>query len=128
MSWPPSEVTIAGLRYEIVDNLRELVDEGPNLLGMCDRRRQRIVVDLDQHEQQAAETVVHEVLHALTHVTGLADEWGDETEEQVVSRLAPALAQTIGTNPHLTRWISEAWEFVTDEQNHPLLRRFAPDA
>lgn len=109
----PDKVTIAGLRYEISTDADELARTGQkeraNLQGHCDRQKQRILLSTEMHDQSVAETIVHEVLHAITQIVGLADEWDTDTEESVVNRLAPPLAQTIANNPKLTAAIQEAW-------------------
>lgn len=109
----PDELVIAGRRYTVSTDPDELARESnearTNLLGQCDRRAQRILVDLRQHDQQVADTLVHELLHAATELAGLSDELGDDLEERVVARLAPIIAQTIAENPDLVKAITKAW-------------------
>lgn len=101
----PSELDLVGFRYEVSTDGDELARTGQReratLLGHCDRQKQRILLDTTGHPQIVAETLVHELLHALTQIAGLADEWNDDHEEEVVNRLAPLLALTIARNPDL---------------------------
>lgn len=53
----------------------------------------------------AAQTVVHEVLHALFYVQGI--EQGD-SEERIVGALARGLVQVFRDNPGLVPWLVEA--------------------
>lgn len=109
----PEQITVAGLRYSLSTDPDEIARTGQKerstLQGHCDRQAQRILLSTDAHDQSVAETVVHEVLHAITQIVGLADEWDEATEESVVNRLAPPLAQTIGANPDLMAAIRDAW-------------------
>ncbi len=109
----PDAVRIGGRTYTVSTDPHELaassVEARTGLLGQCDRRAQRILVDLEQHDQQIADTVVHELLHAATELAGLSDELGEELEEKVVARLAPIVAQTIAENPELVKAIGKAW-------------------
>lgn len=110
----PSKVIIAGRRYEISTDPADLAKasrlEQETLHGYCDRQAQRILVLNDSHDQNAAETLVHEILHAVTQIVGLADEWGEAVEEATINRLAPAITQTIAENPKLTQAIQRAWK------------------
>lgn len=101
----PATLDLAGFRYEVSTDGDELARTGQreraNLLGHCDRQKQRILLDASGHPQIVAETLVHELLHALTQIAGLADEWSEDHEEEVVNRLAPLVALTIARNPDL---------------------------
>jgi hypothetical protein len=109
----PSSLNIAGLRYDVSVDPLALATEGHQhgsaLVGTTNRRHQVILIATDQHAQQIADTVMHEVLHVLTQVSSLANEWSAEREEEVVARLAPLLAQTLGANPELCRLLMRAW-------------------
>ena len=69
-----------------------------NRWGECDKRRGMIRVSSLQRPPDAlAETLVHEILHALIYDAGT--EWDDDMEEQVVRLLSPRLAAFIRDNP-----------------------------
>jgi hypothetical protein len=98
----PHIYTVSGDLADIEHDSRE---QGSALNGSCDKNRLRITVAPDQAHTKAAETIVHETLHALTALVGLADEWSDTREEQVVSRLAPALCDLLRRNPRLVAYV-----------------------
>jgi hypothetical protein len=52
----------------------------------------------------AAETVVHELLHAMWFAAGLK---GEADEERIVTRMSTLLTQNIRDNPKLWKWIRE---------------------
>jgi len=47
------------------------------------------------------ETTLHELLHALSDVAGLVEQYGADTDEQWCRRLAPWLLDTLRRNPEL---------------------------
>jgi hypothetical protein len=51
---------------------------------------------------QEAQTVIHEVLHAIFETMGVADK---DNEERTVSQLAIGWAMFIRDNPRLAKWI-----------------------
>jgi len=68
--------------------------------GECDKRRGIIRVASNGRPRDAqAETLVHEILHALIEDTGR--EWDDDEEELIVSRLSPRLTAFVRDNATL---------------------------
>jgi len=51
------------------------------------------------------ETTLHELLHALSDVAGLVEQYGTETDEQWCRRLAPWLLDTLRRNPKLVDFL-----------------------
>lgn len=115
----PETITVTGRRYTLVtdvDELRRVAwEERTTLLGHTDRRAQLIYLDADAHPQVLVETLMHELLHVLTDVTGLADEWDADTEETIVNRLAPALTRTLVDNPQLLEVLTDAEHLDSSE-------------
>lgn len=68
-----------------------------NRWGECDRRRGLIRVSSLQRPPDAlAETLIHEVLHALIYDAGT--EWDNDQEEQAVRLISPRLAAFMRDN------------------------------
>lgn len=51
------------------------------------------------------ETLVHELLHALSDLAGLQEQYGAETDEQWCRRIAPWLLDTLRRNPNLVDFL-----------------------
>ncbi len=102
---PPESVQIGPRRYEVLFDLEELHrvehDDGQDLYGQSDHAKLRILVDPSLPHDQRADTLLHEVLHGLTELTGIADDLGPKREERVVGRLTPALLDLLRRNPQL---------------------------
>lgn len=82
-------------------------DEG-QLLGQQEQRTETIYVSLDQTVRNQQETFVHESLHAVFDVTGLAYEMKDqpEMEEELVRRLSPMLLAWLRENKGMVAWLT----------------------
>lgn len=108
---PPKYVHIGPFRYQIlVDQSkcdRASVEQGQNQLGECDAETGTILISPKLGPVQKAETVLHEILHALTDMTGVAAQLTSDTEEIVVRSLSPALLDLIKRNPSLVRFLAE---------------------
>jgi hypothetical protein len=101
----PRKVRVGLLTYEIevVDNL---MDEGTKQNGLCIFTEQKIQLDSKPPSSQfAADTLLHEILHAI---------WGERvlnknpSEEQIVTSLATGIAILLRDNPDLNAWITDA--------------------
>ena len=55
-------------------------------------------------DQQMAETILHELLHAMFSVAGIQDK---DSHERTVSLLSTCMAQVIRDNRKLTDWLQE---------------------
>lgn len=108
----PKVIHIGPMAYSVTvdanDLLKATVEQRSSLFGWSCERRQVIGVDPDQAPGSKRDTVLHEVLHQVLCVSGLASEWGGDQEEQVVRRLTPWLVGVIRANPKLI-------EFLVDE-------------
>lgn len=104
---PPHTVRIGAIRYtiELVDRA-ELGDYGR--VGECNVNTATIRVADNRPDAVLAETLIHEVLHALFHDIGL--DWEAEDEERMVERMSPRLAALIGDNPALFEYLADAFE------------------
>ena len=57
------------------------------------------------NQQQEAETVIHEVLHAVWYIMGIHGK--PEAEEAIVNRMSVGLAMVFRDNPDLIEWMKE---------------------
>ena len=107
---PPATIQVGPFTYTVhVDKARmnqACRDDHTDLLGRCEHRTLDIDIDPDQAPGQMADTLLHELLHALTDVTGLANEWDEDREEAVVRRLSPVLLDTLRRNPALVAYLT----------------------
>lgn len=85
--WPPIDATAAGRRAE------------------CDNLVSAIRVRDDLPDAAFAESLIHEILHALYYVFDIRD---DDKEEKTVGVMATALATVWRDNPALIAFISGA--------------------
>lgn len=90
----PDAVTIGPHRY--------VIEPGGD--GLCVPRRNVIALDGGQPPSQLADTLLHEVVHALLATVKL----DDDVEEAVALALGPGLLALIADNPELIRSIAEA--------------------
>lgn len=109
---PPDKVKVGPHVYRIVRD-RAAIDRAgqamsATLLGHCDRQALEIAVAPDLAGTVTAETVVHELLHAITDLTGLEDRLGDALEEEVVRALSPRLLELLRDNPDLVAYLVKA--------------------
>ncbi|MGI0012932.1 MAG: hypothetical protein ACREBU_05745 [Nitrososphaera sp.] len=70
-------------------------------LGRCVPRHQRLDLSPDQTLESMQDTLLHEVLHALSNELRL------ELEEGQVQRLAVGLLDVLWHNPKFTAWLLE---------------------
>lgn len=96
----PKKVRILGREYKI--KFTEEITE----LGLCSPWKCKIQVQEDQHPVEEADTVLHEIMHALCALMNL--NLTDEVEEHVVRKLATGLTQVFVDNPHLLVYLANA--------------------
>jgi Zn-dependent peptidase ImmA (M78 family) len=97
---PPKQIKILNLMYQIrwVDRQIEAATDSH---GFCDVSEQLIVVNGDQQPQAVADTLLHEITHALFDALALA---GEQTEERLVRLLSTGLCTVLQDNPNFTKW------------------------
>jgi hypothetical protein len=88
--------------------------------GVCLTDHQRVYLSWNQTNQQAGNTLLHEVMHAIWHQSGL-DTIESPTEENVVNLMATWLHMVMQENPEFV-------EFICNTADHWDLRPFTnPD-
>lgn len=98
----PGVVRIMGRNYAIV------WEDDPILttdnLGVCRNQQCIIAIREGQHPVEEADTLLHEIFHAIWYVMSISD--GGAAEEQVVRRLASGMLQVILDNPHVLKYFA----------------------
>lgn len=79
------------------------VGELEDCFGDYDKHKERIRVDTNISDTQIADTLLHEILHAVHYIYGIKDE---HEEEQIVTVTATALSQVIQDNPKVMKFIT----------------------
>lgn len=101
----PDEVVIDYRPFPIM--VRDL----DGIFGEVDDRPLHISLDKDQTRVQAAQTLLHEMMHPVYWSTGCKDIPGSpglrDIEEFMVGRLSAVLASTMRNNPDVWNWILE---------------------
>lgn len=112
---PPKSVKIGARRYSIeIDDAAtrtRAFDEGTPGYGYTLLVDQKILLSPGLAPDLLAETVLHEVLHAIVDAAGLGDELVDKgteaklDEEDIVRRMAPVLLSVLRENLRLVDWL-----------------------
>ena len=101
---PPTTVYVSPHTYTIDTSedtaLRLQADQNR---GQCFKDINLIELDTTLPDTQQAETLIHEILHAIWHTTGLDDETDEET---AVTALAPRLLSLLRENHVLTEYLT----------------------
>ena len=91
----PFDIDIIKLEGEDRDKCLGLFSEAQMTISMRDEYR---------NGQQEAETLLHEVIHAIRAVTGI---YPKDSEERIVSQMSIGMASVIRDNPDLIEWLQE---------------------
>jgi len=91
---PVKKLNLLGERYSVA--CKRIKD-----FGTVDYDRGRIFLRPKQSVDQARDTLLHEVLHAIDHTYSL------ELSEHQVRVLATSLRSVFSSNPRFARWVSE---------------------
>jgi hypothetical protein len=76
------------------------------LAGQTDHTRLTIHLDPDNVGTMQADTLLHEILHAVFTFSGVSRDLGFEKEEDAVNRIAPALLAVLRRNPALVAYLT----------------------
>ena len=91
----PFDVEIIKLEGEERDKCLGLFSEAQMTIAMRESYR---------NSQQEAETLLHEIIHAIRAVTGIHPK---DSEERMVSQMSIGMAMVIRDNPDLIVWLQE---------------------
>lgn len=75
-------------------------------LGFCEPHRCKIEIENGQHPVEEADTVLHEVLHAVFYLMDVG--LPPDAEEFVVRKVATGLMQVFQDNPRLLTYLANA--------------------
>ena len=97
---PVKQIRVGPFVYSVIPLPK---DEAVKTYGMFDADAQKILLrEKFSSPAQEAETVLHEVGHAIFEVMGLTDK---DSEERTVAQFSCGLAMVIRDNPALIKWI-----------------------
>ena len=84
------------------------VDMGDDY-GRYNSQTARIDYDPDRNKREVVNTIIHEVLHAISHTQGLRviTFKNEELEENIINSFANGFTQVFLDNPALLDWIAE---------------------
>ena len=87
----PRKFNVLGKEYKIkkIKNLTD--DDGSLLYGRCHRLEPLIEYDSGQTKEELQNTLIHELIHAVCHESGLSLMMGNRIEELVCINLSNAL-------------------------------------
>jgi hypothetical protein len=94
----PSRIKIASQTWT-VEALPQWSDSGT--VGDCDARRRRIRIVNDLAPEVAADTLIHELIHAMLYACGGCHGVDADTEERIAYALAPMMVDLFASNPSL---------------------------
>lgn len=106
----PPYVRVAGRSCAVVADRaamdRACHEEKSHLDGQCNHHLQQILLEPNLGPDVMPETLLHEVIHAVMDVTGLAAVLGVEDEERVVNTMTPTLFACIRENAALVSYLT----------------------
>lgn len=109
---PPKKVQVGPYRLDILVNqiLLDVVNaatgDGVTGVGRCDIEQGRLIISPKLGPDAMAETVLHEIVHAINYASGLNDELGADVEEKVTRMIATPLLDVLRRNPGLVRYLT----------------------
>ena len=102
----PKKIKVLSQDYEVtVMGAAEAAAKGR--LGECDNNLKVIGIDTKWGDQQQAETLLHEILHAISHAMAI-DANGLSCDEEIVHPMSNGLAAVMRDNPKTFKAIMEA--------------------
>lgn len=75
------------------------------LLGTTDVVKEAMWINPEASDNQKADTLLHEVLHAIVGTAGIELAGSGDTEERAVSVISPWLLLVLKTNPELIAYL-----------------------
>lgn len=63
--------------------------------GLCDAEERLITLDTTQTKEQAEDTLVHEIIHAVLGISGIAEILTEEQNEAITVALTTGIAKAI---------------------------------
>lgn len=118
---PPKDIQIGPYHFTTVLDKAEwdkaVKDHGDaDLFGLMVDANQQILADPDQADDMLADTILHEVLHAIFMTAG-SRERKKFSEEQMICLISPMLLDTLRRNPDLVTFLLGDREAESSVQN-----------
>ena len=89
------------------DHDLEVIKEEEGIVGVCDYNKREIhILDKGQHRLEIADTLIHEILHAIAEAFSIKSIHEKEDEEDTVASLAKGLLSVLHDNK-LAFWLSK---------------------
>lgn len=110
----PTALRIMGRTYTVVWEDDSLL--GTDSLGRTYSQQCAIVIRTGQHPVEEADTVLHEVFHALWYTMSIAE--GGADEEAVVRRMASGMLQVFMDNGHLLNYFTDIYNLSHAKGKH----------
>lgn len=98
----PNHVRVMGRNYVVAYEHEALL--GSVALGICDNQNMIIGVREGQHPVEEADTLLHEIFHAIWYCMSVS--LGGADEETVVRRMSSGMLQVIMDNRHLLKYFA----------------------
>lgn len=103
----PKTVRVGPFDYK-VETVDHLKDDTGELLGQHDPHTNTIRLNgRIENEQIKAETLFHELLHAVWNIFGLSN---PEEEEAAVHKMSVGVAMIFRDNPALVKYLTDVWK------------------
>ena len=100
---PPASVRVGPHTYRLVMVPDGVMDDAGRV-GHCCPERLVIALDSGQRPSQLADTILHELVHALLRSVDLES----AEEERVCLALGPGLLALVRDNPSLVAWLTRS--------------------
>lgn len=94
----PKHVEIIGHKFTVILSAEISDDE----LGRCDYNQQKIFISKHQASDTMRDTLLHEIIHAVHWLMGLAD---NSTEEEFTARTTTGLRSVMLQNPGVVNYL-----------------------
>ena len=97
----PTEVDILNLTYKI-NWMNPPEESGAEQLGLCDFNSQTISVTKSLPRQSRAESLLHEIIHAINHGMGAPSKID---EEKFTGKMSIGIATSVKQSPEVWKWL-----------------------
>jgi hypothetical protein len=104
---PPKEIDVGPFTYRVRSDADAVARIDAEESGLYDDETLTITINPNRPAQVRREVLLHEFLHAVTDITGLAHELGQKREEKIVRRMAPVLLAALRANPELVDYLTD---------------------
>jgi hypothetical protein len=111
IAWRPDVIRVMGRNFSVTYQFPSPMGDGA--LGLCNNAAMTIDIQEGQHPIEEADTLLHEVMHAVWFV--MSASMGGADEEVIVRRMSTGLTGIFMDNPHFLRYLIE----VQKEVNQP---------